>query len=73
MLAPISEARLHSELDMGRAYTDFITVDAGGHLTVENQDCLDLAERFGTPLFVISEAQLRAGWAAARRSACARG
>ena len=45
---------------MGRSYIDFITVDAGGHLTVENQDCLDLAERFGTPLFVISEAQLRA-------------
>jgi diaminopimelate decarboxylase len=68
MLAPISEARLHSELDMGRAYTDFITVDAGGHLTVENQDCLDLAERFGTPLFVISEAQLRANARALQRA-----
>ena len=44
---------------MGRSYTDFITVDARGHLTVEARGCVDLAQRFGTPLLVISEVQLR--------------
>ena len=32
----------------------------GGHLWVEHCDTVALAERFGTPLYVVSEAQLRA-------------
>jgi diaminopimelate decarboxylase len=68
MLAQISEARLYSGREMGRSYTEFITVDARGHLVVEGQDCLDLAQRFGTPLFVISEAQLRANARSLRRA-----
>jgi diaminopimelate decarboxylase len=31
----------------------------GGHLYVEELDTVDLAARFGTPLFVLSERQLR--------------
>jgi diaminopimelate decarboxylase len=30
-----------------------------GHLFVEEVDCVELIERFGSPLFVVSEAQLR--------------
>ena len=32
---------------------------AGGHLTVESVDTVALAEQFGTPLYVVSEHQLR--------------
>jgi diaminopimelate decarboxylase len=33
--------------------------ERGGHLYVEECDTVELAERFGTPLFVLSETQLR--------------
>ena len=42
-----------------RAYTEFIGVRTNGHLWVEDCDTVDLAARFGTPLYVISENQLR--------------
>jgi diaminopimelate decarboxylase len=38
----------------------------GGHLCVEGCDTVSLAERFGTPLYVMSEAQLRANCRALR-------
>ena len=37
----------------------FFTVRDDGHFMIEGMDCVDLAERFGTPLFVTSEGQLR--------------
>jgi diaminopimelate decarboxylase len=40
-------------------FTEHIFSDERGHLTVEGVDCVALAEQFGTPLFVISEAQIR--------------
>ena len=42
-----------------RPYTEFIGVRTNGHLWVEDCDTVDLAARFGTPLYVISENQLR--------------
>jgi diaminopimelate decarboxylase len=39
-----------------------------GHLCIERCDAVDLAERFGTPLYVISEAQLRGNGRALRRA-----
>src|SRR5688572_4429165 len=39
---------------------DTATVDDAGHLQIGGCDVLDLAERFGTPLFVYDEAHLRA-------------
>ncbi len=39
---------------------DTATVDDKGHLRIGGCDVLDLAERFGTPLFVYDEAHLRA-------------
>ena len=41
------------------AYSDAIGTDAEGHLRVEEIEARELAERFGTPLFVISERQIR--------------
>ena len=35
------------------------SVGANGHFMIEGQDCESLAEKFGTPLFVTSEAQIR--------------
>lgn len=35
------------------------SVDEVGHFFIEDHDCNDLADRFGTPLFVTSEAQIR--------------
>lgn len=35
------------------------TVDENGHFMIESCDCTDLAEEYGTPLFVTSEQQLR--------------
>jgi len=42
-----------------KAYSEFITVNKNGHLEVEDCDCVELARRYGTPLYVISESQLR--------------
>jgi diaminopimelate decarboxylase len=39
---------------------------SGGHLWVEDCDTVRLAEQFGTPVYVMSEAQLRANCRAAR-------
>ena len=40
-------------------FTEFVGVGANGHLWVEGRDCVELAETFGTPLYVLSESQLR--------------
>ena len=42
-----------------RHFTEFIGIGDDGHLWVEGCDVVALAERFGTPLFVLSENQLR--------------
>lgn len=39
---------------------DSSAVSAEGHLSIGGTDCLELAERFGTPVFVYDEEQLRA-------------
>jgi diaminopimelate decarboxylase len=41
-------------------YSEHVWVDEADHLRVEDVDTVDLARRFGTPLFVVSEAQIRA-------------
>ena len=41
-------------------YSEHIWVDEADHLRVEEADAVELARRFGTPLFVVSEAQIRA-------------
>jgi diaminopimelate decarboxylase len=43
-----------------RRYIDEVLSIADGHLWIEGCDTVDIAARFGTPLYVISEAQLRA-------------
>jgi len=40
-------------------YSDYIGIGANGHLWVDGCDCVKLAERYGTPLYVISEGQFR--------------
>ena len=40
-------------------YTEFIGIGDNGHLWMEGCDCVELARSFGTPLYVMSEAQLR--------------
>lgn len=42
-----------------RSFSECIGVDEHGHLRIEERDAVDLAETFGTPLFVISEGQIR--------------
>jgi diaminopimelate decarboxylase len=44
----------------GRTRLDGVLSVAGGHLWVEACDTVDIAAQFGTPLYVVSEAQLRA-------------
>jgi len=55
---------------VSRAYSqhfgDFIGVGANGNLWVEDCDVTDLVARFGTPLYIISEAQLRSSYRAFR-------
>src|SRR3984957_221126 len=41
------------------SFGEFIGIGANGNLWVEQCDVKDLAEKFGTPLFIISESQLR--------------
>jgi diaminopimelate decarboxylase len=40
-------------------FSEHIWVDEADHLRVEDVDTVELARRFGTPLFVVSEAQIR--------------
>ena len=40
-------------------FSEHIYAGADGHLMVEQLDSLELAERYGTPLYVLSEAQMR--------------
>jgi diaminopimelate decarboxylase len=43
-------------------YSEHIRPGPEGHLEVEGVDSVELAERFGTPLFVLSESQVRANY-----------
>jgi diaminopimelate decarboxylase len=40
-------------------YSEYILVNKRGHLQVEGWDSVDLADRFDTPLYVMSESQIR--------------
>ena len=42
-----------------RHFTEFIGIGDNGHLWVDGRDCTELAATFGTPLYVLSENQLR--------------
>ncbi len=44
---------------MNAAFAEYIGVNALGHLQVEELDCVDLANTYGTPLYVTSENQIR--------------
>lgn len=46
-------------LELGCVLPDTATVDAGGHLHIGGCDTSELAQRFGTPLFVFDEATFR--------------
>ena len=46
-------------LDLGRVLPDTATVDARGRLQIGGCDTSELAERFGTPLFVFDEVTFR--------------
>ena len=45
--------------ELGRVLPDTATVDGGGHLHIGGCDATELAERFGTPLFVFDEETFR--------------
>ena len=45
--------------DYKESYGEFIGVGPNGNLWVEGCDVADLAARFGTPLFLVSENQFR--------------
>jgi diaminopimelate decarboxylase len=44
---------------VSRSFSESVGVDERGQLRIEGVSALDLAEQFGTPLFVISELQIR--------------
>ena len=44
---------------MGTILSEYLRINDRGHLQVEEADCLDLVEAYGTPLFVTSENQIR--------------
>ena len=44
------------------SYGEFVGVGENGNLWVEDCDVKDLAERFGSPLLIISESQFRYGY-----------
>lgn len=44
---------------MNKHFTEHIYSDANGLLMVEDLSCIELADRFGTPLYVLSEQQIR--------------
>ncbi len=55
-------AKLYDDLPypaFKRPFTEFVGIGDNGHLWVEGRDCVDLAEEFGTPLYVLSENQFR--------------
>ena len=39
--------------------TKCVSTNLKGHLTIEGADAIELAERFGTPLYVYSESKIR--------------
>ena len=43
-----------------RRYIDEVLSIADGHLWIEGCDTVDIASQYGTPLYVMSETQLRA-------------
>ncbi len=45
---------------LAHVFPDTAGVNAGGHLTIGGCDALDLAEQYGTPLYALDEATLRA-------------
>jgi diaminopimelate decarboxylase len=45
--------------DLARVFPDTTQIDPSGHLLVGGCDVIDLAARFGTPLYVFDEATLR--------------
>lgn len=53
-------------------FTEHIYAADDGVLMVENVSTLDLTERFGTPLYVLSEAQIRHNVRAMARAFCSR-
>src|ERR1035437_6582804 len=44
---------------MDRRFSEFIGADADGHLRIEQCTARALVERFGSPLYVTSEGQIR--------------
>ena len=38
---------------------DTLTINQAGHLEIGGTDCVDLARRFGTPLYVLDEVYIR--------------
>ena len=38
---------------------DTLKINQKGHLEIGGADCVELAERFGTPLYVFDEAYIR--------------
>ena len=57
--APTSQPVPLPRLRYAHHFSEFIGIGDNDHLWVEGRDCVDLAEAFGTPLYVISESQLR--------------
>lgn len=57
-IAPTAPPEL-MPIDSEVNYGEFIGVGPNGNLWVEGCDVADLAARFGTPLFVLSESQFR--------------
>ena len=45
---------------MTRSFSEFLHVDDRGRLRIDGRDAADLADEFGTPLYVISEQQIHA-------------
>ena len=45
---------------MSRSFSEFVYVDDHGRLRVDGRDTAELADEFGTPLYVISERQIQA-------------
>lgn len=52
--------------------SEYIRVDEHGRLRVEDADCLDLADDYGTPLYVTSENQIRANYRRLHRAFASR-
>lgn len=43
----------------GAEFGKYFTANERGHLEIEGHDCVDLADEFGTPLYIISENTIR--------------